>query len=227
MRSYHIFTALLFITAAVPSNADDLLVTISEETTRITSPLKPDGYPDYVAALNLQLQKGVTPDNNLAVGLWKISGPIDLSVEMKPHFFNALGMDDLPFEGDYLTDYYTHYSEYLGPFNPQGGISLADYESSRNDYEDAYSEALSAPWTKVSHPQVFQWREDNLDHIEAILKAVDQRDRYFNPYVLSNWYLRVEGKKDLGFLLFFLIYTFRFCCDAIIYFVYIQSSRNY
>ena len=190
MRSYHIFTALLFITAAVPSNADDLLVTISEETTRITSPLKPDGYPDYVAALNLQLQKGVTPDNNLAVGLWKISGPIDLSVEMKPHFFNALGMDDLPFEGDYLTDYYTHYSEYLGPFNPQGGISLEDYESSRNDYEDAYSESLSAPWTKVSHPQVFQWREDNLDHIEAILKAVDQRDQYFNPYVL------MPGSRD-------------------------------
>jgi hypothetical protein len=38
--------------------------TISKETTFITEPLDKDGYPDYAAALNARLSKGVTPENN-------------------------------------------------------------------------------------------------------------------------------------------------------------------
>ena len=53
---------------ALNCNADDLLVTVSPETTRITSPLKEDGYPDYVAALNAQFQKNTTPGRAGAPG---------------------------------------------------------------------------------------------------------------------------------------------------------------
>ncbi len=35
-----------------------VLVTISKETTYITEPLRPDGYPDYIAALNQRASKG-------------------------------------------------------------------------------------------------------------------------------------------------------------------------
>ena len=107
--------------------SDDLLVTISKETTRITSPLKPDGYPDYIAALNQQLRKDVTPKNNLAVGIWKITGPIELSDEMRPLFFNALGMDDQPVDGDYLVDFFNYYSEYLGQYDADAGIRLDEF----------------------------------------------------------------------------------------------------
>jgi hypothetical protein len=48
-------------------------ITISPETTRITSPLKPDGLPDYVAARNAECSQGVTVENNAAPELLAIS----------------------------------------------------------------------------------------------------------------------------------------------------------
>ena len=37
-------------------------MTISKETTYITEPLRADGYPDYIAALNQRCSRGVTPE---------------------------------------------------------------------------------------------------------------------------------------------------------------------
>src|ERR1043166_6416209 len=57
--------------AAVRALAADppttLPFTIAKDTTCITAPLKPDGTPDYIAALNAQFSAGVTPQNNLFV----------------------------------------------------------------------------------------------------------------------------------------------------------------
>lgn len=54
--------------AANPSsNKPPVRVTISKETTYITEPLRPDGYPDYIRYLNKKLSEGVTPENNAAV----------------------------------------------------------------------------------------------------------------------------------------------------------------
>lgn len=47
--------------------AAEVEVRVSEQTTRITEPLREDGYPDYVAALNEICGTGVTADNNAAV----------------------------------------------------------------------------------------------------------------------------------------------------------------
>ena len=52
-----------------------VLVTISKATTYITEPLRSDGYPDYIAALNQRLSKGVTPENNAVVLFWRAMGP--------------------------------------------------------------------------------------------------------------------------------------------------------
>ncbi|MFP6600890.1 MAG: hypothetical protein VB862_00040, partial [Pirellulaceae bacterium] len=41
--------------------------TVSKETTRITSPLRKDGYVDYLAAINVLSSRGVTPENNVFV----------------------------------------------------------------------------------------------------------------------------------------------------------------
>jgi hypothetical protein len=49
-------------------------IVVSEETTILTGPLRPDGTVDYPAALNAKYGKGVTPENNLAVGLAKVLG---------------------------------------------------------------------------------------------------------------------------------------------------------
>ena len=52
-----------------------VLVTISKETTYITEPLRPDGYPDYIAVLNQRGSKGVTPENNAVVPVFRAMGP--------------------------------------------------------------------------------------------------------------------------------------------------------
>src|SRR5438094_5975588 len=49
--------------------------TIGKETTYVTGPLDKDGYIDYAAALNERLGRGVTPENNACVLLWKALGP--------------------------------------------------------------------------------------------------------------------------------------------------------
>lgn len=46
---------------------------VSPETTVITSPLLPDGRPDYVTYLNQKYSEGVTPENNAAVILAQIA----------------------------------------------------------------------------------------------------------------------------------------------------------
>src|SRR5712664_4809777 len=49
--------------------------TVGKDTTYVTGPLDKDGYIDYPAALNERLGKGVTPENNANVLIWKALGP--------------------------------------------------------------------------------------------------------------------------------------------------------
>src|SRR5258708_4011326 len=70
--------------------------TISKETTYITEPLDKDGYPDYAAALNKRLSKGVTPENNANVLIWKAIGPHPDGVTMPAEFFKLMGMEAPP-----------------------------------------------------------------------------------------------------------------------------------
>ncbi|MEL0096196.1 MAG: hypothetical protein VW875_10175 [Planctomycetaceae bacterium] len=170
---------------ALNCRADDLLITISPETTRITSPLKGDGYPDYVAALNSQFQKNTTPENNLAVAIWKITGPVQLSPDFRPHFFHAIGMDDLPTEGDYMVDFFSYYKKHLASSKGAAELAAGQHKIDSNRAEDLYVEVSEAPWTEASHPEVFQWREDNKDHIEACVNVAHSKKQYYNPYVLA------------------------------------------
>jgi len=56
-------------------------ITIGVETTRVTSPITAQGYPDYVAVLNEELSKGVTEGNNAARLLVRVM-PADKRTEI-------------------------------------------------------------------------------------------------------------------------------------------------
>jgi len=76
---------------------------VGKETTYITEPLDKDGYIDYAAALNDRLGKGITPDKNANVLLWKALGPTPENGERMPaEFFKHLGIDEPPDKGDYF-----------------------------------------------------------------------------------------------------------------------------
>lgn len=50
-------------------------LTVSPETTYLTSPLRPDGSVDYPAAIDAELSQGVTQENNAAILLANAVGP--------------------------------------------------------------------------------------------------------------------------------------------------------
>jgi len=67
--------------------------TVGKETTYVTEPLDKHGYVDYVTALNEQLNKGITPDNNANVLIWKALGPRpEGGTSMTPEYFLLGGL---------------------------------------------------------------------------------------------------------------------------------------
>ena len=79
-----------------------VLVMPSKETTIITEPLRKDGYVDYIAALNLILNKDVTPENNVLVPLWNVMGPAEVPRANRAEYFRLLGMEPPPESGNYF-----------------------------------------------------------------------------------------------------------------------------
>jgi len=88
-----------------PSKPGGTAITISKETTYIAGPLRKDGYVDYVAALNEHFGRGVTPENNAAVLLWRAAGPAEIPKPDRERFFKMLGIPPLPEQGDYFVPF--------------------------------------------------------------------------------------------------------------------------
>ena len=76
-------------------------IIISRETTYITEPLAEDGLPDYEAYVWNKYGKGVTPENNAAVPIWRAVGPNPIPEKIRGELFQQLGMEALPLAGDY------------------------------------------------------------------------------------------------------------------------------
>ena len=64
---------------------------LGKDTTFVTGPLDKEGYVDYEAALNERLGKGITPDKNANVLLWKAMGPRPEGVRMHTDYFKGSG----------------------------------------------------------------------------------------------------------------------------------------
>ena len=75
---------------------------IGKETTYFTGPLDSNGYVNYVAALNDRLSRGITPDTNANVLIWKAIGPTPDNRKMPAEYFKWLGIEEPPPQGDYL-----------------------------------------------------------------------------------------------------------------------------
>ena len=76
---------------------------IAKDTTYLSGPLDKEGFVDYEAALNEYAGKGVTPDKNANVLLWKALGPTSFGdFGMPAEFFQRLGMEVPPKNGDYF-----------------------------------------------------------------------------------------------------------------------------
>jgi hypothetical protein len=148
-------------------------ITISKETTYITEPLRDDGMVDYIAALNQQCSKGVTPENNAVVAMLRVLGPKGLDKKVRKEYFRQLGIPELPEKGDYFVPPLEFFH-----------IKTGD-DSSMDPADDVYEKLERAgkrPWAIQEAPQIAAMLEQNAKPLDAFVEAA-KRPRYFAPLV--------------------------------------------
>ncbi len=161
-------------------------VTISRETTYITEPLRADGYPDYVAALNQRFSRGVTPKNNSAVLFWKAVGPKMIDKKFREKFFWMLGIPPLPEKGDYFvtSDEHenVHIARHTDQEQPPGSPSE---EELREQLQKQFYLARKRPWSKEEYPEWAEWLTANEKPLALLVKAT-KRPRRYDPRIGKN-----------------------------------------
>ncbi|HEY7424036.1 MAG TPA: hypothetical protein VH682_07355 [Gemmataceae bacterium] len=146
--------------------------TVGKETTYVAGPLDEDGTIDYSVPLNERLRKGVTPDNNAVVLLWKALGPRPEGKEMSAEFYKWLGIDAPPAKGDYFLGQDRYAKEHL---KIEPGPALGAYA-------DEIGRAAQRPWTAKQYPRVAEWLSVNEKPLTLVLEAT-KRPQYFSPLV--------------------------------------------
>jgi hypothetical protein len=149
-------------------------VTISKETTRITKPLRADGYVDYLKALNDHAGKGVTPKNNAAVLFWRAMGPKDIEKTTSKSFYKLLKIEPLAAEGDYFIDFHD-YVKKQKPAATQDELDELWYE---------LGSAAERPWTKKDHPRLAGWLAANEKPLRLVVEG-SRRPHCYWPLVGS------------------------------------------
>jgi hypothetical protein len=156
--------------------------TIGKDTTYVTGPLDKDGYIDYTAALNERLRRGVTPENNANVLLWKALGPTPGGEKMAAEFFQWLGIKAPPEQGEYFIDLSRYIKDHL-KIDP-------------GDEADAIKEQLDRStqrcWTANEYPHVASWLKANEKPLALVIEAT-KRPQYFSPLVPTR-----TGKESSG-----------------------------
>jgi hypothetical protein len=147
--------------------------TLGKTTTYVEGPVDPDGRVNYAAALNERLGKGVTPEKNANVLLWKALGPRPQGEpEMPPEFFRLMGMDRPPDEGDYFID--------LSRFAKDNPQVVPGREAEA--VGERLNRATQRPWTPDEFPDVAAWLKANEKPLTLVVEAT-KRSHYFSPLV--------------------------------------------
>ena len=153
--------------------------TISEQTTRITEPLKKGGFVDYVAALNQQFSRGVTPENNAAVPFWKAVGPDKILPEYREEYFGMLGIPPVPENGDYFVGFDDYVKERKNGTTPGG----SEPRTAPKDYkQEPLYLAARRPWSPSEFPRLAQWLAANDKPLATLIEA-SKRPRRYDPLV--------------------------------------------
>jgi hypothetical protein len=139
---------------------------------------------DYEARLNDILGKGITPEKNAVVLLWKAFGPTPEGGNGMPaEFFKRLGIPEPPKQGDYFVGMYRYLADHL--------------KLDRDDHDpinDQQGWATKQPWAAKDYPQVAAWLKLNEKPLVVVVEA-SKRPDYYNPLVSR------KTEKDPGALI--------------------------
>lgn len=151
------------------------LVRVSPETTYLEGPLDANGDVAYLEALNLELAKGVTPENNSVVKFIQGFGGIAEGRFLEKEFFDRIGIAP-PNRGAlrYLNFY--DWMESKGITQASGG--QYDELSSQWDF------AGNAPWSADDFPELSRWIED-VGPVAELFREGSLRPRYYHPLIVE------------------------------------------
>jgi hypothetical protein len=166
-------------------------IRVSKQTTYITSPLAADGLPDYVAAIEAELKKGVTPQNNGAVpfleAMWRdslSSTQEGYSLDEAKQLAAALGVPLPPPSGARFT------ARESKAMRKQAKELIESHSGPRNasiDIDDQAYELLepSRAWTRADLPFLADWVEENAAAYDLLHEAAG-RPEWFVPSYLGD-----------------------------------------
>jgi hypothetical protein len=145
-------------------------VPLGKDTTVVTGPLTKEGYIDYEAALNDRLGKGITPEKNANVLIYKALGPAPEGGNGMPaEYFRRMGMEPPPKEGPYFVSFYRYIKD--------------DVKLEREKWDemwDQQSRAAVRPWAAKDYPHIAAWLKVNEKPLALVVEATKRPD-YFNP----------------------------------------------
>ncbi len=173
MRTFFVFLALCALSVDPEEHAGRPrlpLFRIAHETTVIDGPMTELGTINYIAYLNVTCSEGVTPENNAVVVLCQAFGPGIIDAECRKEFFDQLGMEVPPGEGDYIVDLPTYLSRLSPPVD----------EESVAEFRKELIQLRSRAWTSDEVPEIATWIELNTTPL-AIAEHASNRAQYYEP----------------------------------------------
>jgi hypothetical protein len=166
-----IITPLLLLFLLAAENKLTPKFPVGKETTHVRGPLDKEGYIGYEAALNERLGKGITPERNANVLLWKAFGPRpEGGGRMPAQYFKVLGIEEPPQDGTY----YLGLRAYLSRKHKLAGRALAAFDRQKD-------RAYQRPWTTEDYPYIAEWLGENERPLAIVIEAT-KRPEYFNPF---------------------------------------------
>lgn len=156
--------------AADPPRAE-VKYTVSKETTVLTAPVTEDGRVNYTLAVDQLLAADITPEENAIVMLAQAYGPGPIHEPIRESYFQRLGIEPLPEQGDYLV----HFEKFSGP--PPDGVSPREFERT---LRDRLQTPMSRIWRRDEFPKIADWIDANAIPLKRVHQAVE-RSRSYSP----------------------------------------------
>jgi hypothetical protein len=155
-------------------------IIVSPQTTRITSPLRPDGLPDFEQHVLDQMRAGVTPENNAAALLWPALWPGELDPPQYAPIAAELGLDSVPSPADAVVPVHKHIQSWVAsqpPASDDPDLNNTEVAKQESAIED---QVMYRPWTSDQFPWLAQWVKENQEPLDQMV-AASKRPRCYIP----------------------------------------------
>jgi hypothetical protein len=148
------------------------------QTTYVDGPRTAAGDIDYPAALNVHYGRGVSPEQNACLALWRVLGPSAIDDGESAAYFSALGVKPPDAEGDYFVEYEN--SRRRKNRRGQNGEAPLLRSAGRD-----LRETREQPWTREEFPDVAAWLDTQDGPLAKVARAA-RLPHFYDPAGFSS-----------------------------------------